>query len=260
MRRRIFRVQRFVSLPRAQGNPYMGSELTSSNPRDSYEFFLSERSGIPFDQLAAFSQPLLELFDVDPHHWELPRDVPAEPELLDSYSSALAAAEVFWSFFTLDVDVRKKFVPELRAYFIGPEPAPHEIADFTLLISCMEAQWLKVTGGRSVPTPTNNPLDLPIEEDAESSQLETLALFGEPLMEDLSCLADPDSLESVMQRINAYWQLAHTSEPEFEQALRNLVRRFANGVQPKSEVKAEALRMVERYNLLFRDDEDGRNH
>lgn len=250
---RVYVTQRLSILLSGNELVPMGLDTKTSDPRDSYEFFLSERSGISFDQLAAFSRPLLELFDVDPHHWDMPRTIPTEPELLDSYSSALAAAEVFWSYFTLDTGIRKKFTPELRAYFIGSEPAPHEIADFTLLISCMEAQWLKVTGGRRVPTPTSNPLDLPVVE-SESDQLEVLALFGEPLMEDHDCLDDPDELESVMQRINAYWQLAHASDAEFDARLLELVNRFSDASRSKEFVRDEALRMVERYNLLFREE------
>ncbi|MCB0720176.1 MAG: hypothetical protein KDD65_17135 [Bacteroidetes bacterium] len=241
--------------------PHYRSDMSddkSTSSRDSYEFFLSERNGIPFEQLAAFAQPLLELFDVDPHHWKLPKRIPAEAELLDSYSSALAAAEVFWSYFTLDIPLRKKFTPELRAYFVGDDPAPHEEADFSLLISCMEEQWLKVTGGRPVPAPLGSPIEFPVSRD-EPEQLEVLALFGEPLLEDPECLSDPDKLEFAMERINAYWRLAHTEKPAFNDTLDEIVKAFSRSGMSDKEIRDEALLMVERYTLLFRDDEDGRN-
>lgn len=231
----------------------MHNDTSSSNERSSYEFFLKESSGIPFEQLAEFSQPLLELFDVDPHHWSLPKQVPDNDELVQSYASALAAAEVFWSYFTLDHEVRKRFVPELKSYFIGNDPAPHEQADFMLLVGCMEGQWLKVTGGRATSGPVGRVVSDLNAASPSNATLETLALFGEPLMDSPELLEDPDQLESIMARIGDYWALAHCQPENLEAELQRLIYRYADSASDRLKIEQEARKMLERYDLLFRD-------
>jgi hypothetical protein len=215
----------------------------------SYQFYLDELSGISFERLARFSQPLLELFDVEPHHWRLPRAVPSDRQLLDAYTSALAAAEMFWSYFTLDEAVRRRFLPELKAYFVGAEPMPHEEADFLLLVDCMRVQWEQL-GGSAVGDETHRSVGALIAGDVVPD-LETLALFGEPLMGDPELYDNPDKLDEIMTRVQDYWLLAHTRLEQYEQRLDEIVARHGNSPAEMEHVRVEAESMVARFRELF---------
>ena len=220
-----------------------------ADARDSYAFYLNETSGICFEHLARFCQPMLELFDVDPHHWRLPNSVPDDPQLLDAYTSALAAAEMFWSYFTLDPSVRKRFLPELKAYFIGATPLPHEEADFLLLVDCMREQWTSLgedVGRTARPSTTHSAV-----ADDDIPELETLALFGEPLIADPALLEDPDRLDAVMSLVHDYWELARAGTSEFERMLDALVHKHGRTREDRIRLRGEAQEMVERYNELF---------
>ncbi len=226
-----------------------------SNPtdsRDSYSFYLNESSGIRFEHLARFSQPLLELFDVEPHHWRLPNSIPDDAQLLDTYSAALAAAEMFWSYFTLDEHTRKRFLPELKSYFIGAEPLPHEEADFLLLVDCMRLQWTKLVGEIDVSMQPGRQSSM--MEVGDQPDLETLALFGEPLMDDPTLLEDPDALEAIMERVADYWELANASEEDRDTLLEGIVMRHRDDHRSASDIRDEAAKMLARFDSLFTND------
>ena len=227
----------------------MFEDSTPTDSRDSYAFYLNESSGIQFEHLARFSQPLLELFDVEPHHWRLPTSIPNDVQLLDTYSAALAAAEMFWSYFTLDEHTRKRFLPELKSYFIGAEPLPHEEADFLLLVDCMRVQWTKLVGEIDVTVqPGRQPS---MVDTGNQPDLETLALFGEPLMEDPALLEDPDALEAIMERVGDYWGLASAASDDRDALLDVIVARHANAELTESDLRDEAAKMLARYDELF---------
>lgn len=227
----------------------MRDSSAKAEPGASYRFYLDELSGISFERLARFSQPLLELFDVEPHQWRLPRAVPSDHQLLDAYTSALAAAEMFWSYFTLDEDVRRRFLPELKAYFVGPEPMPHEEADFLLLVDCMRVQW-ELVGGATTLNGTHDRVRIGLEPDV-APDLETLALFGEPLMGDPQLYDDPDKLDEVMTRVHDYWLLANTGAQQYGQRLEEVVARHTGSTKDAGAIRAEAESMVARYRELF---------
>jgi len=213
----------------------------------TYKFYLDDSSGIPFDQLARFSQPLLELFDVEPHHWRLPRRIPADIQLLDAYTSALAAAEMFWSYFTLDSGLRRKFLQELKSYFIGSEPLPHEEADFLLLVDCMRVQWQQIGGEIQIDDRPHQALS----SENSLPDLETLALFGEPLMEARDLYDDPDRLDEIMTRVQDYWRLANTGVDHYDEMLNSIVDRHGTSHEDRRRVRAEASMMVVRHRELF---------
>lgn len=234
----------------------------SSDARASYTFYLKESSGIRFQLLARFAQPMLELFDVEPHHWSLPESVPDDDQLLEVYSSALAAAEMFWSYFTLDVEMRKRFLPELKSYFIGATPVPHEEADFLLLVDCMRTEWEKISTENGFVLDRANAMKVLRSETAENSQapdLETLALFGEPLMDDPALLEDPDRLGEIMTLVNDYWNLARADAASYPVMLKHIVQKHGHSAAERKKLTVQAQQMVARYRKLFTGNDSGRN-
>jgi len=227
-------------------------------------------TGVSFDALALFAEPLFEQYDLDIAEAFAIKAEPeaAGPEVL----AVLEAARVLWAFFSLPMAERARRRNALAAQLVGPEPSEEDWLDLEALLDRMSPYWkamlpeeIEKAEGTGHPVLGFDALlahpafRLDGEHGPQAygpdalSEIEARALFAQPLLDDPSMLADPDAVERVMERANAYWALAQIPAAEREAALHEAAAQLANGRGDRKAIEAEARRMVERFHVLFPD-------
>lgn len=235
--------------------------------------YLSGHSGIQFDVLARFAEPLFDLYELEPRS-SLERGSEARSASeLAMMLSVLETARLFWAFFLLNPAEADLHLPEFEARLLGDEASEEDRMDFIELIRVMEEQWESIEESvRQTAIVPDHPLPcfeelldrygLLHSSDATvavsprfgPNQLElpdALALFARPLLDDLGIDQDPDALEETLARANAYWDLAQASPDEFDRLLYTIKRSFAMNRAEADRVDSEARLMVERFYTLF---------
>lgn len=227
-------------------------------------------TGLRFESLALFAQPLFELYDLDPAAaFELHRN----PDEADEGTVAvLEAARVLWAYFALPEDERPARYPALALFLLGPDASDEDEADLDTLLDVMGAHWEAMTpedlalaaseehpvldfdallahpafapaGGGPTAQRTYGPERL--------SEMEARALFAQPLLERLD---DPDALDTAMERADEYWTLAQLHGVERDAYLEDLVEAFAIDEDEAAAIREEAEAMTARFRALFPDE------
>ena len=229
---------------------------------------VTNETGLRFESLALFAQPLFELYDLDPAAaFELHQH---REEADETTVAVLEAARVLWAYFSLPEAERSARYGALGLFLLGPEATDEDEADLDTLLDMLESHWEALT-----------PEDLALAADDEHpvldfdallahpafappegtatrrtygpdrlSEMEARALFAQPLLEPHT---DPDDLDAAMERADEYWTLARLHGVEREVYLDELVEALAIDEEEAEAIRAEALAMTERFRSLFPD-------
>ena len=227
-------------------------------------------TGVQYESLALFAEPLFSLYDLDAADAFRLR---TEPEAVaDDTVALLETARVMWAFFSLPPSDRAHKRPALAAQLVGEDPSEEDWMGLDGLLETVEIHWQallpeEVEAAQSTGHPVLGFDDLlhhpafrvgPEDEDATHagfgadglSEIEARALFAQPLLETPEVMEDPDAFDSALARADGYWALARTAGPDFEADAQAFADQNA-APDDADRVRAEALRMIQRYRELF---------
>ena len=175
-------------------------------------------------------------------------------------------ASILWDYCCLDADAKSGAFKNLQDSLIGPHPEREDLVQFPILVASMEEKWEVLAEGmqRDAATPAALPLsDLgpdatPVSTNGAArygpDQLdipEAFALFSRPLLENDAIFEDPESLDDVMCKAQAYWDLAHLSDKEQSSVMPGVLKKFTTAAQHLEDLHNEALSMIKRFHELF---------
>ncbi len=252
-------------------DPYTNYGRSPSSPvalesvRITLELYRSGKSGIQYQKLQQFVQPILA-------HYQIELDASfaddVTPENLDDMTLMLdifETASILWDYCCLAPDAKSGAFKNLQDSLIGPHPEREDLVQFPILVASMEEQWEALSEGmQHQAAPTIMPMaDMGPDTPAVSTngaahygpdQLdipEAFALFSRPLLENDALFEDPESLDDVMCKAQAYWDLAHLSEKEQSSVMRSVLNKFTSAAQHLDDLHNEALAMIKRFHELF---------
>lgn len=234
--------------------------------RQNLESYLEGATGVEYEDLVSFAEPLFDLFDLDLRSARCNAEE-REAEETATLLSLLDLARLFWAYFLLDESQSESAQQELSHALLGANPSQEDIIALVQLIEMLEDQWLSLPSNGS-PSTTGYALP-PFSEllrdyvrtrgshsqdsegqGARSDLPDVLASFARPLFEAAN-LDDPSEIDDALARAQAYWELAQTTGNAYEQRLSRLARRFATSVRSEEEIRQEALAMTRRFRDLF---------
>jgi hypothetical protein len=261
-----------TSLPSPLFAPVAGGDGAPAAPHpldvtQKARVFVNEDTGVRFESLVLFAEPLFELYDLDATD---AFDLRSSPGSADEATVAvLEAGRLLWAYFSLPAGARDKYHDALADQLLGPDHAPDEEADFEMVLDRMQEQWdmlepedRELAEGVGARTLTFEELlvhpafaaPIPAREEGVGygpdrlSELEAQALFAQPL---LDAAAEPEAMEAAMERANAYWELAKRPRDERESGVKAIVQAYASAAAERDLLKQEALQMLQRFDALF---------
>jgi hypothetical protein len=228
---------------------------------------IDNETGVRFESLALFADPLFELYDLDA---AAAFELHARPDEADEATVAvMEAARLLWAYFSLPQRERAARLGALGAFLLGPSATPEDEADLDALLDTVETHWDTLTPddillAQDLDADT---LDFdallahpafaqPVAEFATErtygpdrlSEMEARALFAQPLLERED---DPDALDAAMERADDYWSLAQLRGLERDAFLDELVEANALDAAEAEQIRAEARHMLDRFQSLF---------
>lgn len=236
--------------------------------RRTLDAYLDGATGIRFDLLAQFAEPLFDLYQVDLRSTLSRNRERRDAEELSGLIAVLETARLFWAFFLLNHDERSDRLDALQGRLVGPNLDAEERRSFLELLALMQQKWDEVqvelvapgaaTGYRPPPfdrllaeyRTLGTPTDTGYGED-NLEPAEALALFARPLVDKASETGDVEQLEAAMERAGAYWDLAQATPDEYARQLAALKRRLATTPEEERDIEEEAATMAARYAELF---------
>ncbi|MDX1438913.1 MAG: hypothetical protein R3284_03320 [Rubricoccaceae bacterium] len=235
---------------------------------DMAHLLVSEGTGVKFDALALFSEPLFTAFDLDfTEAFALKEStVEADPEVV----TILEAARLLWAFFSLPKAEQVNHYSNLKAHLSGHDAGDEDEVDLDQLIEIMLPYWTALTDDeiKDAENTANDTLSLPkllshrtLQHDPTNSgngygpdrlsEIEARAIFAEPLLEDPGVLGDVDAFESAVERANQYWMLAEMPEADREHVFKDVLRAIAESDSDMAAFELEARAMITRFYELF---------
>lgn len=252
----------------------MSDRASTTQLQALLDAYLNGETGVRFEALAHFADPLFDLYNVDPR--EVLGDSPEERSRKEvgTMLSVMETARILWAYCALSPDERAVYRSRLEARLIGERADPEDQAAFRDLLTLMQSRWNAMpphlhAKAEDVPgfaSPSFEQLlqQFEVEEPTGPSQdrqarygpdqlapPEALALFAQPLLDDPDTRANPDALEAGMARVDAYWELAHLSAEQQDAHLVRIKARFASTDEERARIEDEARRMIEHFNALF---------
>ena len=246
--------------------------------KERLDVYLSGRSGVKFEALTRFASPLFDLYDLDWRSVNGSADVRHRDEL-SVMVAVLDTARLLWSFFLLEAGSGPQALPELEDALLGKHAGHDDRSNVLVLLRLMGDQWQQFSPAERALAEDTPGFTLPpfmnlIEEytdDLDSSSIdppdrfgrgglelpEALAIFAQPLLEDFDVNEDPDAFDLRIARAQAYWDLAITPATEYEAVLRRILEAFAESPSERITIRAEARRMVTRFQELFPERPEG---
>lgn len=230
---------------------------------------VSNETGIRFESLALFAQPLFDLYDLDA---AAAFELLANPDEADEATIAvMEAARLLWAYFSLPPTQRAARHGALAEFLLGPGATEEDEDDLDRLLDTVESHWealtpedLELAADDEHPVldfdallahpafvpPEGAPATQRTYGADQLSEMEARALFAQPLLEALD---DPDEFDAAMERADEYWTLAQLRGVEREAYLHDLVDALAVDAAEAEQIRAEAERMVARFQALFPD-------
>jgi hypothetical protein len=227
-------------------------------------------TGVQFEALALFAEPLFALYDLDAADAFRLR---TEPDAVaDDTVALLETARVLWAFFSMRPSERAHKRQALAAQLVGEDPAEEDWVNLDGLVETAAVHWrallpeeveaAQATGHDVLAFDDllrHPAFRVGLEADDAThagfgtdglSEVEARALFAQPLLEDPETIADADAFETALARADDYWSLARRADdPEAE------ARAFAeaHGTSPAEtdRLRTEARAMIRRYRELF---------
>lgn len=228
---------------------------------------VGNETGVRFDSLALFAEPLFELYDLDA---SAAFELHTHPDEADEATIAvMEAARLLWAYFSLSPKERAARHDTLAAFLLGPNATPEDEADLDAVLHVAESHWDLLTpedvalaegiepttldfdallAHPAFATPAADPTTEHTYGPDRLSEMEARALFAQPLLEREH---DPDALDQAMERADEYWTLAHLQGLEREAYLDELVDAIALDADEAEAVRAEARTMLARFQSLF---------
>ncbi len=235
---------------------------------EQLDAYLSGASGVPFEALIWFCEPLFDLYDADPRALAEPDRRERDAQELSLQISVLDTGRLLLSYLLLEPERHAGALPRLQERLLGRAPTENERRDLDELLHIMQERLAAFDQRyrrmlqrvrkdlppfahlleQYAPEPTDEAsaggerfgpdrLDLP----------EALALFARPLLDEFNA-EDPDALEDQLALSHAYWDYAQASREDQAEILHLIERTFA--VRP-AEARAWAERMTRRFFELF---------
>ncbi len=242
------------------------SSVALESIRITMELYRTGKSGIQYNKLQQFVNPILS-------HYQIELGIGFNDEVttenLDDISLMLdvfETATIFWEYCALGDSEKPAAFQELQNSLLGPSPSEEDLAQFPILIASMESTWEKLTEGETMANchgfDTASELDLPesapLMETPEGSYgkdnldiPEAFAIFSRPMLENEAIYEDPETLDDVMTRAQAYWDVAHLPATDREQHLERICKQFCAPNTSKDQIRKEAHLMIERFHELF---------
>lgn len=224
------------------------------------EALVSGETGVQFDALALFAEPLFTLYDLDPAEAFVLRA--PEGDVDEEAVALMETARVLWAFFSLPPAERARRRSALAAQLIGENPSDDDWVSLDALLDAAEIHWQallpdEIAAAQATGSPT---LDFDalvlhpvfrVGDDAPDagvgpdglSDVEARALFAQALLDDTA--DDPDAFESAVARADVYWSLVTGPAPEAA------LDAYAETQPDAATVRAEGRRMLAHYRRLF---------
>lgn len=244
----------------------MADHLPLEDLNRALNIYLNDETGIRFNALARFAEPLFELYEVDPRG--LGENAPLrEAEEKATLVAILETARLFWTYFSLDETLQHEYRPELEAALVGADASDEDHLHFGTLLQTLAEQWqdlwpehLEAVPGYALP-PFTKLLALYNGEGGEDTGLrygpeqlepaEALALFARPLLEDPTVHQDPEALDAALNLAHEYWELAQAPADEYAHRLQAIHQLYGSGPASTEHLSAQAGAMVTRFHTLF---------
>ena len=243
-------------------NASAGDALAARKTRLA-EALVSGETGVQYDALALFAEPLFTLYDLDPAEAFSLRAAAAEAD--EEVVALLETARVLWAFFSLPPAERTHRRPALAAQLVGENATEDDWQSLDALLDTAEIHWQALLPDEiDAAQATGHPplafdalLRHPVFQigDAESaagapgfgpdalSDIEARALFAQALLD--TAADDPDAFEDTLARADAYWAIAQSDRPDAELAA------FAERQPDADATLAEGRQMLSRFSELF---------
>jgi hypothetical protein len=226
------------------------------------EALVSGETGVQYEALALFAEPLFALYDLDPAQAFGLRASAADAD--EETVALLETARVLWAYFAIPPAERAHRRPALAAQLVGDEPTDDDWVSLDALLDAAIIHWQALLPEEiDAAQATGHPvLDFdallahPIfqigdEGDREPagfgpdalSDVEARARFAQDLLDTVG--DDPDLFEEAIARADAYWTLAHSDDPEAD------LRAYARQQADPAATIGEGRRMLARYRELF---------
>jgi hypothetical protein len=230
---------------------------------------VDNETGVRFESLALFADPLFELYDLDAG---AAFELHASPDEADETTVAvMEAARLLWAYYSLTERERADRRGALTGFLAGPHATPEDEADLDALLDAVESHWNTLTDEDvelaedveaetlgfdallehpAFALPTGDPPSERTFGSDRLSEMEARALFAQPLLERVD---DPDALETAMERADDYWTLAQLQGLERDVYLDEIVGANALDADEAAAIRAEAEEMILRFRTLFPD-------
>ena len=236
----------------------MRSDKQLQNLESALQAYLDGRTGVRYEILVEFAEPLFYLFELDL------RSASRVPKArrLDELSTLLAlldTARLFWAYFQLPESAAVDALPELRQALLGPKAGADERRGLADLLAELGQRCAQLrcpdepesgTPGYSLPAFDELLKAYGSAAEPPGSEPDALALFARPLFEAVD-VQDTGAVEDAFARAQAYWDLAHLRGEEYERQLQEIARRFAGLDRNSEDVRREAEQMAVRFRSLF---------
>ncbi len=241
------------------------SSVALESIRITLELYRTGKSGIQYNKLQQFVRPILSHYQIDLevgfHDEVTVENLEDVTLLLDVFETAT----IFWEYCALKDAEKPAAFHELQNSLLGPFPSDEDMVQFPILIASIETMWEQLTEGESVanghtfdgvsdfdisdPALMDNPagnygkdkLDIP----------EAFAIFSRPMLENDAIYEDPETLDDVMTRAQAYWDVAHLPADDREQHIEHICKQFCAPNTSKDQIRKEAHHMIQRFHELF---------
>jgi hypothetical protein len=235
------------------------------------EVLVGGETGVVFESLALFAEPLFTLYELNPADAFRLREAP--DEVGDDIVALLETARVLWAFFSMPPPERAHKRQTLAAQLVGEDPSDDDWLSLDGLLDAAEIHWKallpdEIDAAQSTPSPTLD-FDALLEHpafrvgaEADSpahagfgpaalSEVEARALFAQPLLDDPDAMASGDAFEDALARADALWSLAQTAGPDAEPHVQAFAQAHATSPAHAARLEDEAHRMIARYRDLF---------
>ncbi len=253
-------------------DPYMNYGNSPSSPvalesvRITLALYRSGKCGIQYQKLQQFIQPILSHYQIELEAGFADDVTPENVNDMTLMLDIFETASILWDYCCLAPDAKANAFKNLQESLLGPHPERDDLVQFPVLVASMEEKWealsegmqqhvaapseamLSDAGAGAAPAATNgaahygpDQLDIP----------EAFALFSRPLLENDAIFEDPESLDDVMSKAQAYWDLAHLSEKEQSSVMHAVLDKFISAAHRKDDLHKEALAMIKRFHELF---------
>lgn len=225
-------------------------------------------TGVQYEALALFAEPLFTLYELDPADAFLLRSAP--DDVPEDVIALLETARMLWAFFSLPPAERAQRRQRLAAQLVGEDPTEDDWLNLDGLLEAAEVHWQALlpeeieaaqqTGHETLSFDAllQHPafhVGAPAEDPAHAgygpqglSELEARALFAQPLLDDEAVMTDPDAFEAALARSDLFWSLAQQGPAADLDAF---VAEHARSPEEAERLRGEAWQMITRYRHLF---------